>query len=80
MTVTIDTLGTAKKLKAAGMSEAQAEALSEVLSQSMDGSELVTKTHLREQFENFEARLTLKLSAIMAGLLALFAAFDRFFA
>ncbi len=79
MTAMIDTLQTAEDLKAAGMPEAQAVALSRVLGRSLDEGELVTKTFLKEQFENFEARLTLKLSAIVAGLLALFAAFDRFF-
>ncbi|MCI4644893.1 MAG: hypothetical protein MRY64_08940 [Hyphomonadaceae bacterium] len=80
MSAMIDTLQASEDLKAAGMPDAQAVAVTKVFGRAFDGNDLVTQPYLKNQLENLEARLTLKLSVIMGGLLALFAAVDRFFA
>jgi pheromone shutdown protein TraB len=65
--VAIDTLGTAKELKAAGFSDGQAEAVVRVVGRAhVDGfSELATKSDVREA----ELRLEGKLAETRADLL-----------
>lgn len=58
--VTFDTLAYAKRLKAAGFSEQQAEALAEAQAELID-ERLVTKQDLRE----LEYRLTIRLGAML---------------
>ena len=78
MSAMIDTLQTAEDLKAAGMPETQAKAVSRVLGGALEGGDLVTKGFLKSELEGMEARLTLKLTAIVGALLALFKMLDVF--
>ena len=78
MSAMIDTLQTAEDLKAAGMPETQAKAVSRVLGGALDGGDLVTTGGLKAALEGLESRLTLKLTAIVGGLLALFKMLDMF--
>jgi len=86
-TLTFDTLNFTKRLKSAGFTEEQAEALSEVqktsLSEVMDNS-LATKgdvavvrqdlESLRRDMKEMELRLTVKIGAFMATAVGLVAA------
>lgn len=53
-----DTLAYAKKLKAAGVSDAQAEAQAEALASAI-GAEIATKADLREATAKLEGKVTL---------------------
>ena len=57
-TAVFDTLAYTKKLKAAGVPEAQAEAQAEALAQAITG-EIATKHDLTEAVLKFDAKITL---------------------
>lgn len=67
MAVLIDTLAYARKLKGAGFSEEQAEALTETLAGILD-ERLATKQDLLELEARIEARFDAKLDAKIGGL------------
>ena len=86
-TITFDTLNFSKRLKSAGFTEEQAEALSEAqktsLAEVMDNS-MATKgdivairqdvESLRRDMKEMELRLTVKMGALMAAAVGLVAA------
>jgi hypothetical protein len=82
MSAMIDTLQTAEDLKAAGIGETEAGAIARAIGLSFGDDRIATKVDidfLRKEIEHLESRLTVKMTVIMGGLLALFTAFDRFF-
>ncbi len=64
--LTIDTLSTAEKLKASGLSEQQAKAITETIkeAQQQNLDALVTKGDLKNGLEDFEVRLTSKINLL----------------
>jgi hypothetical protein len=76
-TVTFDTLEAVAKLKAVGVSQEHADAFIRAIADAQ--SELATKRDLKEALDNLETRLLFKLPAIIAALLALFAALQKAF-
>jgi len=82
MTGMIDTLQAAEDLKAAGMPEVTAQAVVRTISRATSDERLATKYDIEKldlKIDALKNELTVRLTVIMAGLLALFAAFDRFF-
>ena len=67
-----DTLAAARKLRAAGVEQAQAEAHAEAIGAAVDASrgDLVTKAVLRSEIANLETRVTVRLYGIAAGIVA----------
>ena len=63
-----DTLATARKLRAAGVAPAQAEAHAEAVDASRGN--LVTKAVLRSEIANLETRVTVRLYGVAAGIVA----------
>lgn len=64
-TTTFDTLAFAKKLKAAGFTEEQAETLAHAQAEVID-ERLVTREHLDNRLQALEYRLTIKLGTMIA--------------
>jgi 2-phosphoglycerate kinase len=67
-TITFDTLKFANTLKAAGVPPAQAEAEATAISEILEVNfkDLVTKDDMRQEMQNMERRLIIKLGAMMA--------------
>jgi 2-phosphoglycerate kinase len=67
-TITFDTLKFANTLKAAGVPPAQAEAEATAISEILEVNfkSLVTKDDMRQEMQNMEQRLIIKLGAMMA--------------
>jgi len=67
-TITFDTLKFANTLKAAGVPPAQAEAEATAISEILEVNfkDLVTKDDMRQEMQNMEQRLIIKLGAMMA--------------
>ena len=68
----IDTLKVAKRLREAGFTEPQAEAVIAAVQEGTEGAELATKTDialLRTEFREAELRLEAKLEAVKADIL-----------
>ena len=63
-----DTLATARKLRAAGVAQAQAEAHAKAIGASRGN--LVTKAVLRSEIANLETRVTVRLYGVAAGIVA----------
>lgn len=61
-----DTLATARKLKAAGIEDAQAEAHAEAIATAVTGGALATRADLA----GLETRLTVRFYGIAAGIVA----------
>ena len=61
-----DTLATARKLKAAGVEDAQAEAIAAAVT----GGDLATKADLKAGLAGLETRLTSRFYGIAAGIVA----------
>jgi hypothetical protein len=75
-TVTFDTLAYAKKLKAAGFTDQQAEVQAQAFAEIIE-ERLVTKQDielLRRDMKELEMRLTLRLGGMMAASIAIVAA------
>lgn len=71
-TLAFDTLAYAKKLKAVGFSEEQAEVQAEALAEVID-DKLATKRDLQEMELRLKHDLTLRLGGMMAGAVAIVA-------
>jgi hypothetical protein len=69
MAYAFDTLGYAKRLRNAGISQEQAEAHAEAAREFVMG-ELVTKSDLQAAMDTLSLRLTLRLGAMLATGLA----------
>ncbi|MBL6617804.1 MAG: hypothetical protein ISP45_27595 [Reyranella sp.] len=69
MAYAFDTLGYAKRLRNAGISQEQAEAHAEAAREFVMG-ELVTKADLQAAMDNLSLRLTLRLGVMLATGLA----------
>ena len=69
MAYTFDTLGYAKRLRNAGVSQEQAEAHAETAREFVMG-ELVTRSDLQAAMDNLALRLTLRLGVMLATGLA----------
>jgi hypothetical protein len=67
MTITFDTLSAAKTLKGAGLTDASAEAIVAVVSQSSRNDHLVTRADLQNDLEKLEARLKLFVASSVLG-------------
>lgn len=65
-----DTLATARKLKAAGVEDAQAEAHAEAAAAAVTGGDLATKADLKAGLASLETRLTSRFYGIAAGIVA----------
>ncbi len=79
-TITFDTLAFAKKLKEAGVPDAQAEVHAEAIAELID-ERIATKQDLKEleitlrrDVKELELRLTIRLGAMMAVSIAIIAA------
>ena len=79
-TITFDTLAYAKKLKEAGVPDAQAEVHAEAIAELID-ERIATKQDLKEleitlrrDVKELELRLTIRLGAMMAVSIAIIAA------
>jgi len=75
-TVTFDTLAYAKKLKAAGFTDQQAEVQAQAFAEIIE-ERLATKQNielLRRDMKELEMRLTLRLGGMMAASIAIVAA------
>jgi len=73
MAYAFDTLGYAKRLRDAGVSQEQAEAHAEAAREFVMG-ELVTRTDLQTAMDTLSLRLTLRLGVMLAAGLATLAA------
>jgi hypothetical protein len=73
MAYAFDTLGYAKRLRDAGISQEQAEAHAEAAREFVMG-ELVTRSDLQAAMDTLSLRLTLRLGAMLATGLATLAA------
>lgn len=73
MAYAFDTLGYAKRLRNAGISQEQAEAHAEAAREFVMG-ELVTKADLQAALDTLSLRLTLRLGVMLAAGLATLAA------
>ena len=67
-TVTFDTLAYAKKLKAVGFTEDQAEVQAQALAEIID-ERLVTRQYFEERLAVLEANVTTKIIKWVAGML-----------
>ena len=67
-TVTFDTLAYAKKLKAVGFTEDQAEVQAQALAEIID-ERLVTRKYFEERLAVLEANVTTKIIKWVAGML-----------
>jgi hypothetical protein len=63
-TIAVDTLHLARKLKESGISEKQAEAITEVIREANEVAEVASKTDLREM----ELRMDVKLAEMKSEL------------
>jgi hypothetical protein len=73
MACAFDTLGYAKRLRAAGVSQEQAEAYAEATRDFVMG-ELVTKSDLQAAMDTLSLRLTLRLGVMLTTGLGILAA------
>jgi hypothetical protein len=73
MAYAFDTLGYAKRLRSAGISQEQAEAHAEAAREFVMG-ELVTRADLKTAMDTLSLRLTLRLGVMLAAGLATLAA------
>jgi hypothetical protein len=73
MAYAFDTLGYAKRLRAAGVSQEQAEAHAEATRDFVMG-ELVTKSDLQAAMDTLSLRLTLRLGVMLAASIGILAA------
>jgi hypothetical protein len=73
MAYAFDTLGYAKRLRDAGISQEQAEAHAEAAREFVMG-ELVTRSDLQAAMDNLSLRLTLRLGVMLAAGVAILAA------
>ena len=67
-TVTFDTLAYAKKLKAVGFTEDQAEVQAQALAEIID-ERLITRQYFEERLAVLEANVTTKITKWVAGML-----------
>jgi hypothetical protein len=76
MAYAFDTLGYAKRLRDAGVPQAQAEAHAEAAREFVMG-ELVTKTDLALSLDNLKLSLTVRLGGLLAAGIALLGAINK---
>lgn len=66
--ITFDTLSIAKRLKAGGFTEPQAEALAHEIQESSQEDHLVTRDFLRTELEKVEMRMTIRVGGMIIAL------------